>query len=90
LKEESKMGRLTSAERRRIFLAQELTRQTMLARMSVAPTAAIDHGGASRRQLRRLLRTALILALFAGGLAFYELAEFHPPASLVDAFLQRP
>jgi hypothetical protein len=35
-------------------------------------------------------RTGLILALFSGGLAFYEFAEFHPPASLVEAFLQRP
>ncbi|PYN72139.1 MAG: hypothetical protein DMD96_35140 [Candidatus Rokuibacteriota bacterium] len=83
------MGRLTSAERRRIFLTQERTRQTMLARMSVAPTADIDHGGPSRHRLRRLLRTVLILALFTGGLAFYEFVEFHPPASLMEAFLQR-
>ncbi len=83
------MGRLTSAERRRIFLAQERTRQAMLARMSVAPTADIDHGSASRHRLRQWLATVMILALFAGGLAFYEFAEFHPPASLVEAFLQR-
>ena len=84
------MGRLTSAERRRIFLAQERTGQTMLARMSVAPAADIDLGGASRHPRRRLLRTVLILALFTGGLAFYEFVEFHPPASVVEAFLQRP
>ena len=83
------MGRLTSEERRRVFLAQERNRQTMLARMSVAPTADIDHGGPSRHRLRRLLRTVLILALFTGGLAFYEFVEFHPPASLMEAFLQR-
>jgi len=83
------MGRLTSAERRRIFLAQERPGQTMLARMSVAPAADIDLGGASRHPRRRLLRTVLILALFTGGLAFYEFVELHPPASVVEAFLQR-
>jgi hypothetical protein len=37
------MGRLTSEERRRVFLAQERNCQTMLARMSVAPAVDITH-----------------------------------------------
>jgi len=53
------MGRLTSEERRRVFLAQERNRQTMLARMSVAPAVDIDHDGAGRPWRRRLLKTML-------------------------------
>jgi len=63
--------------------------QTMLARMSVAPAVDIDHDGAGRLWRRRLLKTMLILTLFTGGLAVYEFVEFHPPASLVEALLQR-
>jgi hypothetical protein len=37
-----------------------------------------------------VLRAALIFALFAGGLAFYEFVEFHPPASLAEALPRRP
>ena len=46
---ESKMGRLTSAERRRIFLVKEQARQHMTG--SLVSTAAIDLGGECRRQL---------------------------------------
>jgi hypothetical protein len=84
------MGKLTPEERRRVFLAQERTRQIMLARMSVAPPADIDHGGSGRRRVQQVLRAALIFALFTGGLAFYEFVEFHPPASLAEALLLRP
>ena len=83
------MGRLTSEERRRVFLAQERNCQTMLARMSVAPAVDIDHDGAGRLWRRRLLKTMLIVTLFTGGLAVDEFVEFHPPASLVEALLQR-
>jgi hypothetical protein len=83
------MGRLTSEERRRVFLARERTCQIMLARISAAPAVDIDDGGASRLRLQRLLKTVLILTLFTGGLALYEFVEFHPPASLVEALLQR-
>ena len=68
------MGRLTSEERRRVFLAQAV---------------GIDHDGAGGLWRRRLLKTMLILTLFTGGLAVYEFVEFHPPASLVEALLQR-
>ena len=45
---DSKMGRLTSAERRRIFLLKEQARQHMTG--SLVSTAAID-GGECRRRL---------------------------------------
>lgn len=83
------MGRLTPEERRRVFLTQERTRQAMLAGMSAAPAVGVDHGGAGRRRLQRLLKMAMILTLFTGGLVVYEFVEFHPPASLVDALLPR-
>ena len=84
-----KMRRLTSKERRRVFLVRERTRQITLARMSVAPAVDIDHDGAGRLWRRRLLKTMLIVTLFTGGLAVDEFVEFHPPASLVEALLQR-
>jgi len=83
------MGKLTPAERRRVFLIQEHNRQAMLARVSADPAAELDHGGASRRRQQRLLKTVLIFTLLSGGLALYELVEFHRPASVVEALLPR-
>ena len=82
------MGKLTPAERRRVFLIQEHNRQATLARVSADPAAELDHGGPRRRQ-QRLLKTVLIFTLLSGGLALYELVELHRPASVVEALLPR-
>jgi len=79
-------SRLTSEERRRVFLTQERARRDMLARLS--GPAAVD-GDGDRRRLPRFLRAALKVALFTGGLAFYALVELHAPVSLVEALLPR-
>jgi len=81
------MGRLTSAERRRILLLKEQARQHMTG--SLVSTAAIDRGGECRRRPPRLPNTVLSFALATGGLLFYAFVEFHAPASLVEAFLPR-
>jgi hypothetical protein len=57
--------------------------------MSSAPAVAIDHAGAGRRRLERLLKVAMILTLFTGGLVVYEYLEFYLPGSLVEALLPR-
>lgn len=84
------MGRFTREERRRIFLAQERARQTMLAWMSTARAVDIDRDAGGRRGLRRVVKTAMILTMFAGGLAAYQFIDFHSPTSLVEALLPRP
>jgi len=58
------MGKLTPAERRRVFLIQEHNRQATLARVSADPAAELDHGGPRRRQ-QRLLKTVLIFTLLS-------------------------
>jgi|SRR5215510_11082069 len=84
---ESKMGKLTSAERRRIFLLKEQARQHTTG--SLVSTAAIDLGGEGRRRSQRLPSAVLSFALATGGLLVYAFVEFHAPASLVEAFLPR-
>ena len=81
------MGRLTSAERRRIFLMKEQARQYMTG--SLVSTAAIDRGEERRRAQQRLPTAVLSVALATGGLLFYAFVKFHAPASLVEAFLPR-
>jgi hypothetical protein len=81
------MGRLTSVERRRIFLLKEQARQHMTG--SLVSTAAIDRGGERRRGAPRLPSTVLSFALATGGLLFYAFAEFHVPTSLLEALLPR-
>jgi hypothetical protein len=81
-----RMGRLTSEERRRIFLAKEQTSGEMLARLRAVPIAAGD--GASRPG-RRLLTAALIVMLLGGGLAASQPVELHRPASIVETLMPR-
>ena len=80
------MGRLTSTERRRIFLLKEQARQHMTG--SLVSTATIDCGEERRRAQQRL-PSVLSVALATGGLLFYAFVEFHAPVSLVEAFLPR-
>ena len=77
-----RMGRLTSEERRRIFLAKEQTSGEMLARLRAVPIAAGE--GASRPGRRRLLTAALIVMLLGGGLAASQPVELHRPASIEE------
>jgi hypothetical protein len=82
-----RMGRLTSEERRRIFLAKEQTSGEMLARLRAVPIAAGE--GASRPGRRRLLTAALIVMLLGGGLAASQPVELHRPASIVETLMPR-
>jgi hypothetical protein len=82
------MGRLTSEERRRIFLLNERARLHVPAGSQVS-TAAIDRGGERRRRRQWLPGTVLSFALATGGLLFYAFVELHAPASLLEAFLPR-
>jgi len=82
-----RMGRLTSEERRRIFLAKEQTSGEMLARLRAVPIAAGE--GASRPGRRRLLKAALIVMLLGGGLAASQPVELHRPASIVETLMPR-
>jgi hypothetical protein len=82
------MSRLTSEERRRIFLLQEQAGQRMLAPLLVS-TAAIDRGRDRCRRLQDLTRAVFSLALATAGLLLCAFVEFHAPASLVDALLPR-
>jgi hypothetical protein len=84
------MSRLTPEERRRIFLTQERTRRAMLARMSTASVMVVEPDRAGRRWLQRLVKMAMILTLFTGGLIVSEIVELHPPpTSLIEALLPR-
>ena len=82
------MRRLTSEERRRICLMKKQAGQQMLTRPLLS-TAAVDDAREHRQRLQRLARAVLSLALATGGLLLYAFAEFHAPASLLDAFLPR-
>ena len=84
-----RMGRLTSAERRRIFLAkaQAQADAEMPARLRSAPVAA-GHSASSPGRLR-LLTAAMIVMLLGGGLAASQPVELHLPPSVVEALLPR-
>jgi hypothetical protein len=79
--------KLTAAERRRLYLAQQYARHTMLSR----PLDAQALGGSrtDRRGLRRALKAAVIVMLLGGAVFAARLVEFHRPASLVEALLPR-
>jgi len=81
------MGRLTSEERRRMFLAQQQARREMLARMS-APIESAEPR-APRYWLSQALKTEMIVALLGGGWFAYRAVEFHVPASIVEALMPR-
>jgi hypothetical protein len=80
------VSRVTSDERRQMFLAQQRARDAVLARLSAAPEAGTGHAGAGRQWL---LRTAMILTLATGGVVTYSVVEFHPPTSFVEALMPR-
>ena len=82
------MSRLTSEERRRICFTKEQASQQMLTPLLLS-TAGVNSGREHRRRLQRVARAVLSLALATGGLLLYAVAEFHAPASLIDAFLPR-
>ncbi len=77
------MGRLTPDERRRVFLAQQRAQEMMLARArATAPPAP-------RTRTGRILKTVAVVALLGVAAVAAHAIEFHPPASLVEAFLPR-
>ena len=81
------MGRLTSEERRRMFLAQQQARREMLARMS-APIVSAEPR-TPRYWLSQVIKTAMLVALLGGGWFAYHAVEFHVPASIVEALMPR-
>lgn len=82
------MSRLTSEEHRRICFMKRQAGQPMLT-PTLLSTAGIGGGRDYRRRLRRLAPAVFSLALTTGGVLLYAFAEFHAPASLLDAFLPR-
>jgi hypothetical protein len=78
------MGRLTSDERRRIFLAQRQSAAEVLAPLRAAPVAR-EHVAPQPR--RRLLAAAMIVMLLSGGWVASHPVELHPPASIVEALM---
>ncbi len=84
-----RMGRLTSEERRRIFLAKQQTAGAMLVRLRAAPSAAAPGDGASRRGRLRVLTAAMIVMLLGGGWAASQPVELCLPASIVETLMPR-
>jgi len=82
------MNRLTVEERRRIYLAQQRTRETMRARLHSETVGALAPRSDQRR-LRWIAVVAMIAALLGGGLVASPTLEFHPLESLVGALLPR-
>ena len=82
------MSRLTSEERRRICLMKKQAGPHILT-PPLPSTAGVDGGREHRQRLQRLARVVFSLTLATGGLLLYAFAEFHAPASLLDAFLPR-
>ena len=82
------MNQLTLEERRRVYLAQQRARETMLARLRSETVEALaprsDQGG-----LRWIAMAAMIAALLGGGLLASPTLEFHPLDSLMGALLPR-
>jgi hypothetical protein len=79
------MTRLTLEERRRVYLAQQRARKTMLAQRGVEALAPrLD-----QRRLRWLVVAAMVAALLGGGLFAAPTLEYHPLDSLVGALLPR-
>ena len=78
------MGRLTSDERRRIFLAQQQSAGEVLAPVRAAPVA-LEH--VDPRPRRRLLATVTIVMLLSGGWVASHPVELHLPASIVEALM---
>jgi hypothetical protein len=83
------MHRLTLEERQRAFLDRQTTRQTRLARLN-GPTLEIIVPRKGRRGHRRLLKITTLVILLGGGLLAYQVLDFQPPVSMVEALLPRP
>ena len=79
------MGRLTSDERRRVFLAQQQSAGKMLAPLRSTAPVAREHGAPLPR--RRLLAAAMIVMLLSGGWVASHPVELHLPASIVEALM---
>jgi hypothetical protein len=83
------VGKLTSAERRQVFLARERARRAVFARTSTGSQVDIDCPRAGHR-LRTLVMAATIVVLIVGGVVAHEFVEFHPPAPiLVEVLMPR-
>ncbi|MGH7335238.1 MAG: hypothetical protein ACREKS_21340 [Candidatus Rokuibacteriota bacterium] len=82
------MNRLTPDERRRVYLAQQRARESMLARLNATTMSTIDPY-ADGRGRRRMLEVVVIAAMLGGGLLLAQTLEFNPPASLIEALLPR-
>lgn len=82
------MSRLTSEERRRVYLAQERARAATLARLNAPRTFAVDSGPDEPRR-RLLFGAVLMAALLVGGVLASQTLEFHPPASWVEVLVPR-
>jgi hypothetical protein len=82
------MNRLTPEERRKVSVAQQRARATMLARLNT-PLAVASGSGVDERG-RQLLFTAMVVgAMLAGSVLASQAVEFHLPASLIEALLPR-
>jgi hypothetical protein len=82
------MNRLTPEERRRVYLARQRARDTMLSRLQVETVEALAPPP-DERGLAWLAKAAMIAALLGSGLLAVQILEFHPPDSLVGALLPR-
>jgi hypothetical protein len=82
------MGRLTTEERRRVFLAQEQARRAKLARLTAEAVMSCESSNPGR-SLRLLLTTAVLATLLSGGWIALHAVEFHLPTSIVEALLPR-
>jgi len=78
------MGRLTSDERRRIFLAQQQSAGEVLAPVRAGPVA-LEHV-APRPRRRRLAAVTIVMLLCDGWVASHPV-ELHLPASIVEALM---
>jgi hypothetical protein len=82
------MNRLTVEERRRIYLAQQRTRETMPARRDTETVGAFAPSS-DRGRLRWIAAAAMIAALLGGGLFASPTLEFRALDSLVEALLPK-
>lgn len=80
------MNRLTQEERRRLHQAQQRASAAMLTHQ-LPPTEVTALDGSRGRT--RVLQLVTLLGLLCGGLLAYQVVEFNPPASLIDAILPR-
>jgi xanthine/CO dehydrogenase XdhC/CoxF family maturation factor len=80
--------KLTTSERRRIWLAQQRARETTLTRLA-SPAGHAVSDAPTPAATARLIKAAMIALLLGCGLLATQALEFNPPASLVEALLPR-